>query len=725
MNSFPSRHIWLRILLFIFAVAATVYFLPRSAENHYSFEEGRPWSYALLTAPFDIPVHLDSLSSAKVRDSIDANFEPVFDRDLTAEKTIISEYTTRLNAATDLDITPEQRNQIIKEIKKVYENGIVDRETYARIASGKLPSVRLIHDNVAISIPTSNYLSARRAYEHLDSVLNNREIRQAISATKLSQILQPNILVDSLTSRRLLDEAYQKALAPIGVIQQGERIIDRGDIVTTRLATVLRTYEEITNERGSTAISERYYPIAGQTLYMLILYGCLYAYLYIFRREYFDDDRSITFIVTLIALFTLFSFAMQATFLNGSYLTPYTMVPILVLIFLDSRTAYFCHLILVLICAIVSSFALEFIFLQFIAGVIAIDSLKDLTRRSQLIRTAALIFLAYALCYAAMEVMQSGSFVRVQGRVVGCFAINAILISFSYVLMFLLERVYGFTSRVTLVELSDINNPLLRELSEECPGTFNHSLAVSNLASAAGTRIGANVQLVRTGALYHDIGKIRNPAFYTENQHGVNPHDALDPIQSARIVTGHVNEGLTLAEKAKLPAVIRKFIAEHHGAGKARYFYTTYCNAHPNEKVDPAMFSYPGPNPQSKETSLLMMADAVEAASRSMTNHSPEAISGLVNKIIDSQIADGLHNESPISFRDVSVIKDVFAQRLRTMYHSRISYPELKKSQKNSETPSASETETPAASEPSAPSAESKPDSESILNPASDSDKEA
>ena len=679
MNQMPSRQLTLRVVLFIIVVSVTVYFLPRSAENHYTFEEGRPWSYSLLTAPFDIPIHLDSVSAMKVKDSIDKHFEPVFVRDAIAEKTIISDYTTRLNSAAGLNITPDQRNQIIKEIRKVYENGIVDRETYTKIHSGKLPAVRFLHDNVAISIPTSGFLSAFRAYEHLDSVLDNRDIRQAISATKLSQTLHPNIMLDTITSQRLLNEAYQKAMAPIGVIQQGERIIDKGDIVTSRLATVLRTYEEISNERGKGTISQHYYPIAGQMLYMLILYGCLYAYLYIFRPDYFKDDRTMVFIISLIGLFTLFAFAMQATFINGYYITPFTAVPILILIFLDSRTAYFCHLILVLICAITSSFALEFIFLQFIAGVIAIDSLKDLTRRGQLIRTAALIFLAYALSYVAMEVMLSGSLAKTEGRVFGCFAINAILISFSYVLMFLLERVYGFTSRVTLVELSDINNPLLRELSEECPGTFNHSMAVSNLASAAASRIGANVQLVRTGALYHDIGKIKNPAFYTENQHGVNPHDALDPIQSARIITGHVTEGLALAEKAKLPKMIRQFIAEHHGAGMARYFYNTYCNAHPDETVDQASFSYPGPNPQSKETSLLMMADAIEAASRSMPDHSPEAINNLVNKIIDSQIADGLHNESPISFRDVSTIKEVFTQRLRTMYHSRISYPELKK----------------------------------------------
>lgn len=679
MNKLPSRQLTYRGLLFVIVVSISVYFLPRTSENHYVFEEGRPWSYALLTAPFDIPIHLDSLSAAKIRDSINTYFEPVFTRDITAEKTIVSDYTTRLNSTTGLDITPAQRNQIIREIRNIYDNGIVDRETYAKIEAGELPSVRFIHDNVAISMPTTSYLSAFRAYEHIDSLFRNKGMHQAVSATRLSEVLQPNILIDTVTTRRLLDEAYQKAMAPVGIIQQGERIIDKGDIVTSRLATVLRTYEKMADERGKGTISQHYYPLAGQILYMLILYGALYGYLFIFRRDYFDDDRTVLFIMTLIGLFTLFAFAMQAGFRTGLYITPFTIVPILILVFLDSRTAYFCHLIQVLICAIVTSFALEFVFVQFIAGVVAIDSLKDLSRRSQLIRTAALIFIAYALCYAAIEIMQSGSLSRTEGRIFGCFAINAILISFSYVMMFLVERVFGFTSRVTLVELSDINNPLLRELSEECPGTFNHSMAVSNLASAAASRIGANVQLVRTGALYHDIGKIKNPAFYTENQHGVNPHDTLEPIQSARIVTGHVREGLILAEKAKLPQMIRRFISEHHGAGTARYFYTTYCNAHPGETVDISAFSYPGPNPQSKETSLLMMADAIEAASRSMPDHSPEAISALVNKIIDGQIADGLHNESPISFRDVSTIKEVFAQRLRTMYHSRISYPELKK----------------------------------------------
>ncbi|MCM1051089.1 MAG: HDIG domain-containing protein [Paenibacillus sp.] len=679
MNTLTRRKISLRVLLFVAAVALIVYFLPRTDKDHYIYEVNRPWSYALLTAPFDIPVHLDSASMALVKDSIDMHFEPVYVRDLAAEKTLISDYTMRLNSTPGLNITPAQKNQIIKAIREVYDNGIVDRDTYQRIAAGNLPSVRFVHDNVAISMPTRNYLSAFRAYEHMDSVLRDRDVRAALTATRLSDMLQPNISLDTLTSKRLIDEAYQKAMAPIGVIQQGERIIDKGDIVNTRLATILDTYEEMIEDRGQGTISQHHYPVAGQILYMLILFGALYGYLFFFRPKYFDDDRTVVFLMSLVTVFTLFAFAMQATFHSGLYIAPFTMIPILVLVFLDSRTAYFVHLIEVLACAIISAYPSEFIYLQFIAGVVAIDSLKDLTSRSQLIRTAAFIFVAYSLSYVSIEVMQTGTLNKMEGRTFGCFGINAILISFSYVLMFLVERVFGYTSRVTLVELSDTNSPLLRELSEECPGTFNHSMAVSNLASAAAQAIGANVQMVRTGALYHDIGKIKNPAFFTENQHGINPHDSLDPIQSSRVVTGHVRDGLAMAEKAKLPEKIREFITEHHGAGKARYFYNTYCNLHPGEEVDPAPFTYPGPNPQSKETSLLMMADAVEAASRSLKEHTPEAISGLVNKIIDGQIAEGLHNESPISFRDVQAVKESFIQRLRTMYHSRISYPELKK----------------------------------------------
>ncbi len=673
------RDITVKTGLFLGALVLILLFLPRESENHYTYEVNRPWTYSLLTAPFDIPVRLDSVRANALRDSIDRSFEPVFTRSIEAETRMLTEYSARLAKIPATELTQSERSRMLAELKKICDNGIVSREDYTDIHSGKLPSVRFIKDNVAVSTSTADFLSERQAYSRLDSVFGDPRHRSVLARTRPHEILEPNVAVDSVETRRLLAEVYQKAMAPIGVIQQGERVIDRGDIVTPQLAMILQTYEEIADERGAGTVSEHYYPMLGQALYLFILLGSFYIYLSVFRPAYFSDHKTLSFLMLLLVGFTFFAYTLAATFTSGLYIVPFTMVPIMTVIFLDSRTALFIHLVQVLVAAVIAVFPLEFIFMQFVAGSVAITSIKELSRRSQLIRTAFVVFVAYSLSYIAIEIMQNGSVEYLSSRMFGCFGINAVLVSFAYILLFIFEKLFGFTSRVTLVELSDINNPLLRELSEECPGTFQHSMSVSNLASAAASRIGANVQLVRAGALYHDIGKTRNPAFYTENQHGVNPHDALDPKQSARIVIGHVTEGLKMAEKAKLPEALRCFIAEHHGRGQARYFYTTYSNQHPDEEVDPAPFTYPGPNPRSRETSILMMADAVEAASRSMTDHSPEAISALVNRIVDTQIKEGLHNDSMLSFRDVKLIKDTFASRLRTMFHSRISYPESKK----------------------------------------------
>lgn len=687
----PTHKTVTRVCLFIVSVLLIVYFIPTEDENHYNYEVNRPWSYSLLTAPFDIPIHLDSIHVRMAKDSIDREFEPVFKRDVTAEKIAVSEYASRLTAAQDLQITPAERNALLAEIRRIYENGIVDQETYAKIENHTLPSVRFIHDNTAMSVPTSSYYSARTAYTHLDSLFRDPRFLDAITKTRLSDVLQPNITLDSLESKRMRDEMYQRATAPIGVIQQGERIIDKGDIVTLQLATVLDTFEELASERGTgSLVSQTYYPIAGQALFIILMLAALYSYLYFFRRKYFEDNRSMLMMMVVVTCFTIAAYLVIKESQQALYLIPFTMVPIMLLIFLDSRTAFLAHIVTTLLASVVSTFPLEFIFMQYIAGVAAIDSIKDLSRRSQLVKSAAIIFVAYSLSYVAMEVMQAGTIDRIQTKMFGYFAINAVLISFAYILVFLLEKVFGFTSRVTLVELSDTNNALLRQLSEDCPGTFQHSMSVSNLAAAAAAKIGANELLVRAGALYHDIGKIRMPAFFTENQHGVNPHEALnDPKRSAQIVINHVTDGLKMADKANLPAVIRDFISQHHGRGKAKYFYNTYCNAHPGEEVDESAFTYPGPNPQTKETSILMMADSVEAASRSLTDHSPEAIQKLVNRIIDGQIAEGLHSESPISFLDIKKIKEVFASRLRTMFHSRISYPDLKKSKTEETAPEA------------------------------------
>lgn len=673
-NPFTKREIF-RYLFFACAVVTIFLLLPKDESDKYTYEVNRPWNDQLLTAPFDIPVYLDTIRAQQIKDSIDTHFEPVFVRDERVEKARLDTFALKLRGV-EPKLTQRERNQLVQGVKNIYATGLVDSDTYSAIRQGEIGNVRMLTGNTVVSVSARNFLSSRSAYVLLDSLMRVDKFTHSLASSLISDVLRPNILPDSAETERFRKEAYLSALAPIGVVQQGERIIDRGDIVTPQLYTILRTYERIAADRGAQVDTDRFIPDAGRLLFITLLFAALYVYLLFFRLDYWEDLRKVLFLLVVVTVFAATAMLMSSAMSSGLYVVPFTIVPIMVLVFLDSRTAFFSFMVTIMLSAIVSRFPLEFVLIEFVAGLTAVVSIKDLTKRSQLLLSAVLVFVVSSLSYVAIETMLTGSTGRISGSMFGSFAINSVLISFAYILIFIFEKVFGFTSRVTMVELSDINNPMLRELSEECPGTFQHSMAVSNLASAAARRIGANVQLVRAGALYHDIGKISNPAFFTENQHGVNPHDGLDPRQSAAIVIGHVTEGLKMAERAKLPMRLRDFIAEHHGAGKAKYFYTTYCNAHPDEEVDPAPFTYPGPNPQSRETSILMMADAVEAASRSLADHSPESIRTLVDRIIDSQIADGLHNDSSLSFRDVREIKDTFANRLRTVYHSRISYPE-------------------------------------------------
>lgn len=678
MNSLLKSITALRLTIYMIGTLLIVYFLPRSSQSTYVYEQDRPWNYSLLTAPFDIPVYKDSLTVRHARDSVERAFIPVYKRmtDVTGR---VTEDLTKALASVN-DISSDRKKRLVSKVREALNAGIVDESTYNDIVTGRLPQIRAAQgDNLSAPTSTAGLRSPMRAYEWIKEQLDDADYHRAIEASHMASMIEPNMVYDSETSDRILRQEFQKVSVPVGVLQQGERIIDRGDIVSPRLYTVLRTFEQMQAERGADAAGSRAWAWAAKFLYVILLFACMAGFLHYFRARIDANIKAVCFLVGLVTFFSLFAYTMSGAFSSGLYIVPFTIIPIMVLVFFDGRTALFTLLVTVLICATIASYPLEFIFMQFVAGVTAINSLKELSRRSQLLRSAVMVFIAYSLAYVAINVMLTGSFASLTGRIFGFCAINAVFVSFAYVLIFVVERLFGFTSLVALVELSDINHPVLRELSKECPGTFQHSMGVSNLASEAAMKLGANVQLVRAGALYHDIGKISNPAFFTENQHGVNPHDALDPEQSARIITGHVTEGLKRAEKANLPQVIRDFIAEHHGKGTARYFYITACRQHPDEYVDPAPYTYPGPNPRSVETSILMMADAVEAASRSLPDYSPETIDALVNKIIDTQVSEGLHNDSPLAFRDVKLIKETFARRLRTIYHSRIAYPESKK----------------------------------------------
>jgi putative nucleotidyltransferase with HDIG domain len=406
---------------------------------------------------------------------------------------------------------------------------------------------------------------------------------------------------------------------------------------------------------------------------------CMTFFLTLFRKDYFEKPRSLAMLYSLIIFFTVIASMMVSHNILHVYIVPFAMVPIFIRVFMDSRTAFIAHTTMILICACVLQSPLEFIAVELVAGLVAIYSLRELSSRSQLFWTAVLVTVSAALTNLALDWIRDNSLTKIEYSEFNYLIINGLMLFCSYPLLYLIEKAFGFTSNITLIELSDMNKELLRRMSEVAPGTFNHSIQVANLAGEIAQKIDAKSQLVRTGALYHDIGKILNPIYYTENQSGVNPHESMTYIDSAQIIISHVTEGMRLAEKYNLPEIIKEFIATHHGQGKAKYFYVQQKNAHPDEHVDELLFTYPGPNPFTKEQAILMMADSVEAASRSLPDYTEKSIRDLVNRLIDGQVAEGYFRECPITFRDIEYAKTVLIEKLKTIYHTRISYPELKK----------------------------------------------
>ena len=415
----------------------------------------------------------------------------------------------------------------------------------------------------------------------------------------------------------------------------------------------------------------------GQFLCVMVLLSVFLTYIMLYRRDYIDKMRPMFFSLSLILLFSVVTSYVQQPNEQNVYVVPFAIVAIFVRVFLDSRTAFVMMLLIIGICSLSIHGSYEFMMLEIVSSLTAIYSLKELTSRSQLFRSVFLVIAVTALIKLGYDLSQGFFLSTLDVSWYIRIAINGVLLLFAYPLMLLFEKVFGFISSVTLVELSNVNTPLLRRLSKEAQGTFNHSMQVANLATEVASKLEANVQLVRTAALYHDIGKLNNPVFFTENQVGVNPHDNLPEEQSAQIIIRHVTDGVDMADKYGLPSVIRECIATHHGRSKTKYFYINYVNKHPNEPVNEELFTYPGPNPHTKEQAILMMADSVEAASRSLSEITEEGLRKLVDSIVDHQMKEGFFRDCPITFRDVAVAKDVLVANLKTIYHTRISYPTL------------------------------------------------
>ena len=676
---FSYKNLIYKSLIFIATVSVIVYFLPNEGKFNYQFDINKPWKYGLLQASFDFPIYKNDIQVQKEQDSILADYQPYFQIDKEAEKNVLSKLREDYNKTLRHSLPgTDYVRYIERTLKALYEDGIIAGNDLKRMEEDSIIAIRLVDKNVATSRFIDQLYTVKEAYEYLLNADTTHYKKKILQQCNLNDYITPNLVYDEEKSEAAQKDLLSNISWANGFVLNGQKIIDRGEIVDEQTYNILESLRKEWEKR-SDSVQEKRLTLAGQILYVGIFLFCFMAYLELFRADYYERKGTLTLLFALIVFFPVLSSIMVEQNLSSIYVVPFAMIPIIVRVFLDSRTAFMAHVTIILLCSITLRFPHEFILLQVVAGMVAIYSLRELSQRSQLLRTALVVFISYALLYFAFELIHEDDLTKLNTRMYIYFMINGILLLFAYPLLFLLEKIFGFTSDVTLVELSNINNSLLREMSEVAPGTFQHSLQMANLAAAAANKIGGNSQLVRSGALYHDIGKMVNPAFFTENQSGVNPHKSLSYEQSAQVIISHITDGLKLAEKHNLPKVIKDFISTHHGRGLTKYFYISYKNEHPDEEVDQEKFRYPGPNPFTKEQAVLMMADSVEAASRSLPEYTEESISTLVDKIIDTQVSEGYFKECPITFKDIATVKALFKEKLKTMYHTRISYPELRK----------------------------------------------
>ena len=674
-------HFWrntvTRSLLVMVTVAIIVWFMPREQGQRFRYDVGKPWMYGSFIAQFDFPIYKTDEAIKAEEDSLMDSYQPYYNYKDDVEKQQINRFVNDFRDGLP-DMPHAFVAYIAERMHRLYQAGIMNTPDYNTVYKDSTSVIRIVKGNSAQSEQIGCIYSTLSAYEQLlvDDKLAPHSA--ALSKCNLADYIEPNLIYDRERSETERSDLLSSIPPASGMVMSGQKIIDRGDIVDDYAYRVLSSFEREMKRRTATE-NQITSTLIGQIMFVSIMVIIFTAYLVLFRRDYFDKPRSIAMLYALITLFpVILSLFMRHNFLSV-YIIPFAMCPIFVRVFMDSRTAFTTHVTMVLICAAAVKYQYEFIIIQLVGGFVAIYSLRELARRAQVFKTALLVAVSGAVVYLSLQLMQDNDFMKMDSEMNVHFAVNGVLLLLSYPLMYIIEKMFGFVSNVTLFELSNTNRGMLRNLSEIAPGTFQHSITVGNLASEIANKIGANSLLVRTGALYHDIGKMVDPVFFTEIQAGVNPHENMPLKESARVIISHVTEGVKMAEKANLPQIIKDFILTHHGNGLAKFFYIQYKNQHPDEDVDPAPFSYPGPNPFTREQAILMIADGVEAASRSLNEYTEESISQLVNKIIDGDVAEGYFRDCPITFRDLAMAKLVLIERLKSIYHTRIQYPELKK----------------------------------------------
>ncbi|MFO7924752.1 MAG: HDIG domain-containing protein [Bacteroidales bacterium] len=697
------------ISLFVITALLILYLLPREGKFRYEYQRGRPWMHETLIAPFNFPIYKSESELEAERDSVLEDFRPYFQYDSLVYDSIIKAYNSyfqrswegyfnnQSESGVDMPEFPVSENPDFMNIKdafidfssgllrEVYEQGILDPVEAADRGFSLEESIIIVKNNIGERTSPEEFFTQKSAYEHitgkidewLSAELSDKPSYMAefFNTLEYSDFVMPNLFFDEATTNRVRQSLLEDISHARGMVQAGERIVSKGDLITGDIFLILeslrREYE--TKLRGANLNMI----LLGQFILVFSLVIILYLFLYNFRREILHNIRKTLFILFLLFMMVFMSIMFIRFSMISFYIVPFAIVPIIMRTFYDERLALFIHTIILLLVGFFAPNSFEFVFLNFVIGIVAIFSLTNLHRRSKLFFTAVIIILSYSLLYFGIAIIQERSIEAIEWINFVWFGGNGLLVLTTYPLLYIFEKTFGFISDATLMELSDTNQPLLRKLAEEAPGTFQHSIQVANLSEAAVNEIGGNPLLVRTGALYHDIGKMSNPFYFIENQtSGYNPHNSLEFEESAQMIISHVTKGVEMAKKNNLPVQIIDFILTHHGTTRVQYFYKSYLNKYPDDEVDAGKYTYPGPRPFSKETAALMMADSVEAASRSLKEINMESINALVDSIIDNQVSEEQFANTEITFRDISKIKEVYKKKLRNIYHARVAYPE-------------------------------------------------
>ena len=674
------------VLIYIIAILLVYFMFPREGKFRYEYTKNKPWMHENLVAPFDFPIFKPDQQVQSELDSLQKNEYLYFLHDSLVGNSMLTNFYRDYNSIASsmgLGENISERwaitSQVIANIlQEIYYTGIIERHP---VLEGKEPEqtpVMVVKDDLAEEYRLTSFFTLRSAYEFVGKEVEGASASSLtiLSRMNLSDYLGPNIMYDEAMTLKVHQAALDELTLTQGMVQSGQLIIARGELVTQSdfliIESLRKEYESNPN------VGKNYLVVyLGQLLLITLIFMAMFWFIYYFRKDILANRRQTLFTLGLIVVMVGLTRAASTQEAVSIYVIPFVLVPIFLKTFFDIRYALFVYMITLLLAGFWVPNSYQFVLMNFLAGLVGVFSLRSYYKRGILFYTAIFVLASYTIIYIILTLLQEGDFGQINWVDVLWLAGNALLILTVYPLVFVFERIFGFLSDATLFELSDTNQPLLRALAEKAPGTFQHSLQVASLAEEAVLKVGGNSLLVRAGALYHDIGKMENPHFFIENLHeGSNPHNELDERTSAKLIIGHVLKGVEIAKKHNLNETIIDFIRTHHGTGTVQFFYRTYLNTNPDEEVDINEFTYPGPLPSSKENAVLMMADSVEAASRTLKAYTRESISDLVENIVSRQAEEEQFSEADITFADISTIKEIFKNRLTNIYHSRIEYPE-------------------------------------------------